>query len=248
LLCNRSGELFLVPHLCEPIGFELFIHGDYEPLTRRYILKNLPQGGTFVDVGANIGIFTVPGAKRVGPRGRVLAVEASPRAFRYLEHNVRLNRLENVEPRHCAAYDRNDEIAFWEAPADHFGMGSVSPQFHDCPIPLSARTLDTLLAEIGIGHVDVLKVDVEGCEAAVFLGAERLLTGPEPPFVLFEFCDWAEARAARGRSGGAQDVLREYGYQIRRLSDESPEAPPLDGALTSGFEMLVAVKNQRRRM
>jgi hypothetical protein len=94
--------------------------------------------------------------------------------------------------------------------------------------------------------VDVLKVDVEGCEAAVFLGAERLLTSPNPPLILFEFCDWAEARAAGRQAGDAQKILRKYGYQLRRLAKYNDGTPPLDYVLTSGFDMLAATKWEGR--
>jgi FkbM family methyltransferase len=233
-LRSRSGDVFLVPQLREPVAFELLIHGDYEPQTRRFILHHLPAGGTFVDVGANVGVFAVPAARHVGPAGRVLAVEASPRVFRYLEHNVHRNGVGNVTARACAAHDHDEEsVAFWDAPADHFGMGSLAPQFHANPGGVPARTLDRLLAETGLDRADVLKVDVEGFEAEVFRGAKRLLTGPRPPVVLFEFCDWAEARG--GKLGAAQQVLRDYGYRLHRLG-----GPEVDGVLTSGFEMLVA--------
>jgi len=233
-LRSRSGDVFLVPQLREPVAFELLIHGDYEPQTRRFILSHLPPGGTFVDVGANVGVFTVPAARQVGPTGRVLAVEASPRVFRYLEHNLRQNAVGNVAARACAAHDHDAEsVAFWDAPADHFGMGSLAPQFHADPGGVPSRTLDGLLAEVGWDRVDLMKVDVEGFEAQVFRGGRELLTGPRPPVVLFEFCDWAEARA--GKLGAAQEVLREYGYRLYRLA-----GPAVDGVLTSGFEMLVA--------
>ncbi len=75
------------------------------------------------------------------------------------------------------------------------------------PMNVATRTLDSVLSELAITSVDVLKVDVEGFEAAVFRGAERLLSGPNPPIVVFEFCDWAEQRSGYC-IGDAQRVLQ----------------------------------------
>ena len=62
----------------------------------------------------------------------------------------------------CCARRESDSVRFYEAPHDHFGMGAVSSQFHNEPINVSVRTLDSVLTEERIERVDVLKVDVEG--------------------------------------------------------------------------------------
>ena len=122
-------------------------------------------------------------------------------------------------------------------------MGSLGAQFHNEPVPVLCRTLDHVLKEQGIERVDVIKVDVEGVEAAVFEGAKELLTGEHPPVIVFEFCDWAENRVVGGRAGDAQRLLMSWGYRIWRLADIVKGWPPLVNVLTTGFEMLVATKD-----
>lgn len=240
----RYGCTFFVPSLCEPIAFHLLVDGVYEPMVASFLLNHLKVGMTFVDVGASIGVFTILAARQVGPTGRVLALEPSPRVFPYLEHNVKVNGLSNVCLKQCAAYDRDVEsLPWWEAPVEHFGMGALAPQFHTAPTAVLARTLDQVLIEEGISCVDLLKVDVEGFEAAVFRGAKQLLTAPDPPLIVFEFCDWAEERVPGGQVGEAQRVLRGFGYQIWRLSDFlCGRGQPLKDVLLNGGEMLVAVR------
>jgi hypothetical protein len=103
-LQDFSGNCFTVPSLNEPIGFHLLIDGEYEPDVLSQILGRLEKGGTFIDVGANIGLFTVPTSRKLGSAGCVVAVEASPRVFPYLQKNVAANSLDNVRLSQMAAF------------------------------------------------------------------------------------------------------------------------------------------------
>ncbi len=243
-ISGRCGVDFIAPSLQEPVGFYLLVDGVYESELLDFILGRLQKGAVFIDVGANIGSFAIPIAKSLGAEGRVIAIEPSPRVFPYLKRNVTLNGLSNISLVQRAAFDADgQEVSFYEAPIENFGMGSLGAQFHDKPIPVITRTLDSILREQGVGRVDLIKVDVEGFEAAVFRGAERLLNGPDAPLVVFEFCDWAEDRVPDGRIGDSQRALKDLGYRIWRLHDLAQGKGPLADVLTSGFETLVAIKS-----
>ena len=241
---GRYGMKLVTPSLREPVGFYLLVDGVYEAEVLDFALGRLGRGAVVVDVGANIGAFTLPVASRIAPAGCVIAIEASPRVFPYLRQNVILNELSNVDLVQCAAYncDRRT-VPFYDAPVDRFGKGSLGSHFHADRISVPARTLDDLLNEKRIGRVDLIKVDVEGSEAAVFQGAEKLLTGDRPPVVVFEFCDWAEESVLGEQAGYAQRLLNDWGYSIWRLRDVKRNKTPLAETLTSGFEMLVAARN-----
>ena len=243
-LRDGNGCAYVIPSLREPIGFYLLIDQVYEPETNQFLSERLSTGQVFLDIGANIGVFALPAARRVGPAGIVVAVEPSPTVADYLRRNIALNGLTNVRVKQCAAYNRDVEaLPFYHAPTDHFGMGALAPQFHAAPINVPAFTLDHILADEGITKVDLIKIDVEGFEAAVFRGAAGILTGEAAPPILFEFCDWAEARVPGGQVGDAQRVLLDYGYKIYRLPDVlAGRNKPLPGVLGEGFEMLVALK------
>lgn len=242
ILINTQSGTFFVPSLSEPMALHLLINGMHEPDTAKFVSNNLLEGGVFVDVGANIGIFSVLAAKKVGPSGKVMAVEPSSRILSYLKENIRINKLSNIIIKNCAAHSSNLSHSFYEAPIDHFGMGSLAPQFNSAPILVTTQTLDHMLAEEQIEHVDVLKIDVEGFESRVFQGAERLLTNERPPIIIFEFCDWAEARMPQGEVGDAQRILKEWNYNLWRLSDYVKNKKPLKNILVDGFEMLVGIR------
>jgi FkbM family methyltransferase len=193
-LQDRCGNFFSIPSLREPIGFHLRVDGVYEEKALEFILNNIDPGSVFLDVGANIGAFSVPAARKVGAAGKVLAIEASPKIFPYLTRNVELNKLSNVRCFNVAASNEEGQLPFYEAPLDHFGMGSMGAQFHAQPVTIRARTLDQILKEEKIEHVALIKIDVEGFEAKVLQGSRALLKCSRPPIIVFEFIDWAEAR------------------------------------------------------
>jgi FkbM family methyltransferase len=238
---SLAGATFVVPHLAEPVGFHLLVDGQYEPETEDFILSRLSAGGVFVDAGANIGVFTVSAARQVGARGKVLAVEPSPAVFPYLVENIQLNHLQNVLPLRFALSDgTHDRVPFYAAPASHFGMGALAPQFHAEPCSVVTKPLDEVLADNALPFVSVLKVDVEGHELAVFRGARKLLETTPGPAIIFEFCDWAEMRFPHAQPGQAQEFLMRLGYRIWRLEGYGRGSRPLEAPLTSGSAILVA--------
>lgn len=168
----------------------LMFLGLYEPGLRRRVLEQLPEGGTLVDVGANVGFWSIPAALRVGPRGRVLAFEPNPWAAEGLRRNVALNGTVPLAP-----------IEVIERAVGH-GSGTVSLFSWDLEAGASQATLHreavllaspeqvvvplTSLDEVLSGPVDVLKIDVQGHEAAVLAGAARLFATSPPRLLVVE--------------------------------------------------------------
>jgi FkbM family methyltransferase len=238
---SREGNAFVVPNLRGALAFHLLTDGVYEIDEIDFVLRHLPPGSVFADVGANIGAYTVPAAQKVGDAGRVLAFEASPYIFPYLQRNVQLNGLKNTTLLNYAVSNcDNEQLAFYAAPTENFGMGTLTDLFNTPPQYVPAFTLDYLLQQNEIEHIDVMKMDVEGHEASVFAGASKLLKGPTPPTIIFEFCDWAEEQAPGRQKGDAQRILRDFGYDIWRLADFIADQAPLNEVITDGFYSLVA--------
>ena len=233
----------VIPNLLDPVGLYLWLDGVYEPETLQFLRSHLTFDSVFVDVGANIGGFSIPLA---GCARQVIAIEPSPRVLPYLRRNVALNHLSNVVVAACAAstLDR-DSVPLYVPPQSHFGMASSAPQFNVSPITVPARSLDAIILEHEIRCVSVLKIDTEGYEADVFLGARELLCGPSPPLVVFEFCDWAEERAFPGRKGWAQDLLMNAGYTLWTMPNYVLNRAPLKGPITEGAHSIVGIPPQK---
>jgi FkbM family methyltransferase len=233
----------LVPNLLEPVGLALWMDGVYEPETLQFLKKHIAPDSVFVDVGANIGAFSIPLAHYAE---RVIAIEPSPQVLSYLKKNVALNHLSNVSIAGCAASMPGcDSVDLYIPPESHFGMASSAPQFHVEPTMVPARSLDSILSEHGVLRVSAMKIDTEGYEAHVLLGAQDLLGGVSPPPVVFEFCDWAEERAFPGRKGWAQELLLDAGYTLWTIADYLQDRAPLDGPVTHGVHSIVGIPPKR---
>lgn len=163
----------------------LFTFGEWEPDLTRFVAGRLGPGDTFADVGANIGYFTLLGASRVGPSGRVVAIEASPAVARRLTANLERNELRGVRVVNEAASDTEGWLTLHEGPAWNSGMSStVAPEAwrragidaaFQRPIEVPARPLDRLLSAAELARLRLIKVDVEGAEHRAVRGMERLL-------------------------------------------------------------------------
>lgn len=152
---------------------------DHVPLHEVLIIRSyMPDptwdpasGASVVDLGANIGAFTVFAACAVGPSGRVIAVEPHAPHVQAIRRNLAANRRAAPVSVVCAAAwsagGRGRLVRDSSSPSEW----RVQPDIHG-PIPLT--TLDDLTADLP-GHVDLLKVDIEGGEVEAFRGADRTL-------------------------------------------------------------------------
>ena len=174
----------------------------HEPHVWEALVPLLLPGTTFVDVGANVGLFALPAARRVGPSGRVVAVEPFADNVRLLCAAAARNRFDNLEVMPFAASDRHGVVAVVSrqettnsfTPPDR----AVRP---DAPCAPCAP-LDALVG--GRGRIDLVKIDVEGYEPAVIAGSRELLARHRPT-MLVEFSPFG--------------LEANFGQDPRRLAD-----------------------------
>lgn len=142
-------------------------------------------GDIVVDVGAHMGRYTIPSARRVGEYGRVVAIEAHPGNFRLLDHNIKLNRLDNVTALNFAVFSKKELLKLY-LPDESRGYtmhhsvmaGYLATKYSNAGeyVQVQAETLDSLLAAAGVSRVNWVKIDVEGAELEVLKGAEKTLS------------------------------------------------------------------------
>lgn len=143
-------------------------------------------GAVVVDVGANIGIYAITAAQRCGDAGRVLAFEPGTSARALLAGNVARNGLQHkVKISAACAGDYDGVIEFNEAADSAMsGIQNTSRGGSIQRLTCTITTLDTALAQEGIGKIDALKIDVEGAETMVLAGARRILDESDPVVML----------------------------------------------------------------
>lgn len=165
---------------CHPpdlIQLYLWMFGVWEPDLTHFIRQRLRPGDVFVDVGANIGYFSVVAARRVGAAGRVVAIEASPRVFASLEQTVRENSVSSsVRVINVAAAARAGSIPIFAGPAHNTGLASTVERWgRPQQATVDAMPVDDLLERGEISRARIVKIDVEGGEDQVLAGMVRVI-------------------------------------------------------------------------
>jgi len=133
----------------------------------------LQEGMTVLDVGANTGCFTLLASRLVGTAGRVVSLEPIGENYRCLEKTIEANGLTNATPLQVAVGDRDGELEI--TLAEDSGQHSAVLERSGERVLVPVRTLDSLVAELGLERVDFIKVDVEGMEPEVLHGARETI-------------------------------------------------------------------------
>jgi FkbM family methyltransferase len=164
----------------------------------RFLQRTLQPGGTFLDVGANVGFYTLWAAARVGAGGRVFAFEPEPRTFASLERSIGRNGFTWATPLAMALSDRQGELPFY-----FVSDGSAHSLVPEIPsrarryagqVSVRVTTLDELVRArtVDVERIDLIKIDVEGEEAHTVAGMRETLERSRCPNV------WIEVRGPRG--------------------------------------------------
>lgn len=191
----------------------------YEPEVSLMLMRVLQEGDGVIDVGANVGFFTVLAAQLVGKTGRVYAFEPEQENFSCLARNIALNQLSNVVTYQAAVGDRLGTVELFINSDNDGGHALWNPGAHSfnqlsrervvtCVVEMV--TLDSVLAGVSV-PIKVAKIDAEGYEQHVLHGALELITQHRVPFVLAEV-----NRLALQQSGGSEralfQLMRHLGY------------------------------------
>ena len=145
----------------------LFTPQFFDPAERQLIETRLRDDMIFVDIGANIGGYSLFAAGIAGGRARILAVEPNPVVFERLTYNIRQNPFASIKAIDCAIADRDGEITLFLDPAN---QGETSIRISDTGgdyLRVPAKSLRNVLIDEDYPRVDVLKIDIEGAEDVV---------------------------------------------------------------------------------
>ncbi len=195
-----------------------YIYCDtFEWQERQFMNRFLRPGDVFVDIGANIGLFTLIAAHRVGNAGRVYAFEPCMETYLRLLNNVQLNHLSNASCHHMALSDNTGQLEM-NISLDGFDaynsmaqpIAGTSFSFEN----VNATTWDNFAQENNlVGRVTMMKIDVEGWEFRVLAGGCETLSRKDAPVLQVEFSEKA-SRSAGSSCASLYHQLEELGYQM----------------------------------
>ena len=203
------------------------LSGSYESDTMAVIARFVRPGDVAIDVGANVGAVTVALAHAVGPNGRVEAFEPGPLYFARLEANLALNpELKERVRTHRIGLARETGALVWQASITVSGTastytGQIDTRYPTIEVP--AHPLDEFAEKMGIARADFVKIDVDGIELDVLLGAERFLERTRP-VIYMEVNMWNEETRESARK--IDEFLTRLGYRIFNVHKQGADTEP----------------------
>ena len=221
IIIETSIGSFLIDPISN-LGSALLLE-KYEPWMVETVRRFLKPGSIFVDVGANEGCFTILGGSLVGSSGRVVAVEPQERLKPILAANLKINGLDNVTLCYVAISDSQSHSELFISPDVNTGSSSlVRATRYSVPRQVvQTTTLTKVLADAGVGRVDLMKIDIEGFEYEAVFGSPELFREGRIRAIALEM--HPQQMRDRGlEPADLVDFLRTQGY-----SEEAPFGNPI---------------------
>jgi FkbM family methyltransferase len=202
---------------------------NFEYEERQFVNAFLRPGDTFIDIGANIGLFTLIAAQGVGNTGKVYSFEPCTKTFQRLRANVQLNRFVNTHCYKQALSNRIDQETMYIAQDDRDALNSFSrpemPQ-NFATETVQTTTIDHFFQEHNLsGKVTMIKIDVEGWETHVLMGGEKTFSCRDAPVLQIEFTD-QNAQQAGTSCRELYGRLVNFGYQVYIYDEKSQTLLP----------------------
>lgn len=196
------------------ISSELLMFKTHEPLTTQLLSKELKKGMTCLDIGGNIGYYTLLESKIIGDEGKVIAIEPSPTNFQHLKKNLEIQNTKNVDAYNFAAGDVDGSVNFLVYQESNGSFTIPDGETTDLPgelIKVPSKRMDTFLEELNIDHVDFVRMDVEGYEHHIIQGMINIIKKSKPMFQI-------EIHASILGKEGTKKFLKEFqthGYESK---------------------------------
>ncbi|UCD31127.1 MAG: FkbM family methyltransferase [Desulfobacterales bacterium] len=171
----------------------------------------LQEGDVFIDVGSHAGKYAIRLARQIGNKGQVIAIEPEPYNFEILKRNVELNNFRNIILQNIACSDTNGDIKLYvDDKATTLHSIRKNSDIIGKEINVQTQKIDTLLLNLNIDKVDLIKIDVEGAELEVLKGSINTLQRCHPS-IIYEA--WNEEYQKK-----IKKFLVKYNYSIKQIN------------------------------
>ena len=227
-LTQRSLDIQLLPQVkirCHPdsrsAGAVLYC-GLYDYDEMNFLLRYLRAEDSFLDIGANIGVYTLLAASKIRT-GSIYSFEALPKNYARLQENLKLNQFEQVKAYEIAISDYTGTVALNLAEGD--SMPFITHTTTDNTITVSTDTLDNLLQNQPLSNLTLAKMDIEGAEIFALKGATSLLKQQRPHAWILEINDTVSYFGHQKQD--LVDFLQSYGYNLYRYNTDTNQLSPV---------------------
>lgn len=200
--------------------------GSHETFETELILSNIHPGDTVLDIGANIGYYTLLFARLVGPQGRVFAFEPDPRNFALLKLNVRQNGYTNVTLVPKAVAAKAGHVRLYRSQENRGDHRIYDSNENRESVDVETMVLDEYFAD-DPGRIDFVKMDIQGAEASAMEGMQNILTRNRQVRIATEF--WP--RGIRLCGNDPERFLRgllQLGFHVQVIDHQAERILPLD--------------------
>ncbi len=171
--------------------------------------------GVFIDIGANLGVYSILMGKRLGNNGTVLSIEPESHTVELLKQNVELNKLKNVFVVEKACSSKTGKSTLYlEGTTYSGGLHSLKKYGHHVSeMEIEVETLDSIFSRSELKKVDLIKIDVEGGELEVLKGAKKVLKNYHPRII----CESLDKTSEENIKG----FLKKFKYHVKRVDAEN---------------------------
>lgn len=206
------------------IAQQLLFQGTYEKYTTILFKRFVSEGMNVIDIGANIGYYTLLAAKLVGERGKVFAFEPELRNYALLLKNIEVNSYKNIIPLQKAVSNKTGKAKLF--------LDKVESGAHSLYKAEEDATQDIMVDAISLDEffkgkeypIDIIKIDVEGAEMTVLLGMTKIVKNNDDLKIFTEFC---------------HPGLQISGFSAQQYWDKLVE---------SGFKFIYLINEQKQRL
>jgi FkbM family methyltransferase len=201
--------------------------GVYESAETAFFCSVCKPGMTFLDIGANIGYYAALASGRIGPQGRMIALEPDPENFRYLQQNVAANGAAHALCFQKAAAGENGVLRLHVNRENRGDNRLYANDLCDSSFEVEVTTVDALLEGCGVESVDLVKIDVQGFEGHVLRGMTRTIQRSGNLILLTEFWPFG-LRSAGTRPEDVLAGLEQAGLRLYELTEKGNLEPLTD--------------------
>jgi FkbM family methyltransferase len=223
------------------------IYEDFETAEVDFLNEFLNDGDCFVDIGANIGLFSLYASKKIGSKGLVIAFEPAKQTHNRMLDNIQLNGLDNIKSFQLGLSDKNEILELNISTDGHEAWNTFVPStdnMFSLKEMVEVKSFDSFLEDnsFDINNISLVKLDVEGFEINVLKGSVDLLKSQNAPVFMIEFTD-DNAISAGNCCHELYKLLLQYKYTWYTYDATRKKLIPEPMRLNYPYSNLIAVKN-----